>query len=118
MTEKKRILVADDEPSVREIICRYLLKEGYEVLEAENGPQTLQLLYEQQPDLLILDIMLPGLDGFTITRSLRDPVDDNNENRSIPIIILTARTEEEDRITGFQLGADDYVGKALLVRVN
>lgn len=107
------ILIADDEPSVREIICRYLEKEGYKVIQSVNGPQTLQMLYEHQPDLLILDIMLPGMDGYTIARSLRDPVtaDESNVNRNIPIIMLTARKEEEDRLKGFELGADDYVGK-------
>lgn len=113
MNSDIKILIADDEPSVREIICRYLEKEGYTVIESGNGPQTLQMLYEHQPDLLILDIMLPGLDGYTIARSLRDPEaqDDSNFNRNIPIIMLTARKEEEDRLKGFELGADDYVGK-------
>ena len=113
MTSDITILVADDELSIREIIRRYLEKEGYRVIEADNGPKTLQMLYESEPDLLILDIMLPGLDGYTIARSLRDPEssDDSGFNRNIPIIMLTARKEEEDRLKGFELGADDYVGK-------
>ena len=113
MTSDTTILIADDELSVREIIRRYLEKEGYTVIEAENGPKALQMLYEQKPDLLILDIMLPGLDGYTIARSLRNPEsqDDSDFNRNIPIIMLTSRKEEEDRLKGFELGADDYVGK-------
>jgi DNA-binding response OmpR family regulator len=113
MTSDTTILIADDELSVREIIRRYLEKEGYTVIEADNGPKALQMLYEQKPDLLILDIMLPGLDGYTIARSLRNPEsqDDSDFNRNIPIIMLTARTEEDDRLKGFELGADDYVGK-------
>lgn len=113
MTSDTTILIADDELSVREIIRRYLEKEGYHIIEADNGPKTLQMLYEQKPDLLILDIMLPGLDGYTIARSLRDPEsqDDSDFNRNIPIIMLTARKEEEARLKGFELGADDYVGK-------
>jgi DNA-binding response OmpR family regulator len=113
MTSDMTILIADDELSVREIIRRYLEKEGYTVIEADNGPKALQMLYEQKPDLLILDIMLPGLDGYTIARSLRNPEsqDESDFNRNIPIIMLTSRTEEEDRLKGFELGADDYVGK-------
>lgn len=113
MTNEMTILIADDELSVREIVRRYLEKEGYRIIEADNGPKTLQMIYEQKPDLLILDIMLPGLDGYTIARSLRDPEsqDDSDFNRNIPIIMLTARKEEQARLKGFELGADDYVGK-------
>jgi DNA-binding response OmpR family regulator len=107
---KSKILVVDDELTVRRIIRQYMEKEGYEVIEADNGGQALQLLHQQEPDLMILDIMLPGIDGFTVARSIRQPVDSDSV-RNIPIIMLTARTEEMDRITGFELGTDDYVTK-------
>jgi two-component system response regulator ResD len=110
MSEKQTILVVDDEQTVRRIICQYLEKEGYQVVEADNGGQALQLLHDLEPDLMILDIMLPGMDGFTMTRALRQPVD-SSHIANIPIIMLTARTEEADRITGFELGTDDYVTK-------
>jgi two-component system response regulator ResD len=113
MDEQQTILVVDDETTVRNIVRQYLEKSGYRVIEADNGGQALQLLYQENPDLLILDIMLPGLDGFTVARSLRDPVDARHAavHANIPIIMLTARTEEKDRIAGFELGTDDYVVK-------
>jgi DNA-binding response OmpR family regulator len=113
MFKQPTILVVDDEATVREVVRRYLEREHFRVIEANTGPMALQLLHQEQPDLIVLDIMLPALDGFTITRSLRDPVERGhlNVNGSIPIIILTARTEEVDRLTGFEVGADDYVTK-------
>jgi len=108
--DKQKILVVDDELTVRRVIKQYLEKEGYEVIEADNGGQALNLLHQETPNLMILDIMLPGIDGFTIIRSLRQPVESNSV-MSIPIIMLTARTQEIDRITGFELGTDDYVTK-------
>jgi len=110
MSENFKILVVEDEVTVRRVIRQYLEREGYAVIETDNGGQALQLLHQEEPDLLILDIMLPGIDGYTIARSLRRPVDDNNV-QDIPIIMLTARTEESDRITGFEVGTDDYVTK-------
>ena len=107
---KSKILVVDDELTVRRIIRQYMEKEGYEVIDADNGGQALQLLHQREPDLMILDIMLPGIDGFTVARSLRQPVDSTSV-RNIPIIMLTARTEEMDKITCFELGTDDYVTK-------
>jgi DNA-binding response OmpR family regulator len=113
MGKQQTILVVDDEATVREVVRKYLEREGFRVIEAETGPLALHWLHQQQPDLVVLDIMLPGLDGFTITRSLRDPAGSSlvGEQGSIPIIMLTARTEEVDRITGFELGTDDYVTK-------
>ena len=110
---KQKILVADDEATIRDIVRQYLTVEGYEVVEASHGPQALQVIYEQKPDLVILDIMLPGLDGLTILQSLRKPVSssDDSVDTQIPIIMLTARLQEEDRIAGFEYGADDYVVK-------
>jgi DNA-binding response OmpR family regulator len=99
-----RIMVAEDEPSIAEIVSIYLSRAGYQVNIVSDGQTTLDLLSKEIPDLVILDIMLPGVDGFTITRWLRDRSD-------IPIIMLTSRREEIDRIAGLELGADDYVVK-------
>jgi DNA-binding response OmpR family regulator len=113
MGKQQSVLVVDDETTVREVVRKYLEREGFRVIEAETGPLALHLMHQEQPDLVVLDIMLPGLDGFTITRSLRDPAGEPllSENGNIPIIMLTARTEEADRLTGFELGTDDYVTK-------
>ena len=108
------ILIVDDEVTIREVVRKYLEQEGFRVIEAETGPTALHLLHQERPDLIVLDIMLPGLDGFTITRSLRDPVNGHaplTANGHIPIIMLTARSDEADRLLGFELGADDYVTK-------
>ncbi|HVU15137.1 MAG TPA: response regulator transcription factor [Phototrophicaceae bacterium] len=113
MAKQANILVVDDEATVREVVRKYLEHEGFRVSEAETGHEALAYVRDSHPDLIILDLMLPGVDGFTITRSLRK-VDDYaplNVESDIPIIILTARTSELDRIAGFELGADDYVLK-------
>jgi DNA-binding response OmpR family regulator len=110
MLRQQTILVVDDETTVREVVRRYLELEDFRVIEADNGPLALHLLHQEKPDLIVLDIMLPGLDGFTLTRSLREPAH-QSESGNIPIVMLTARTEEADRITGFELGTDDYVVK-------
>jgi DNA-binding response OmpR family regulator len=110
MGRQQTILVVDDETTVREVVRRYLELEGFRVIEADNGPLALHLLHQDKPDLIVLDIMLPGLDGFTITRSLREPAR-SSESGSVPIVMLTARSEEADRIMGFELGTDDYVVK-------
>lgn len=98
------ILVVEDEPSVGEVVSLYLRRAGYSVTVIRNGIQALQSLNESLPALVILDVMLPGADGWEITRRLR-------ERSDIPIIMLTARREEIDRIAGLELGADDYVMK-------
>jgi len=113
MAKQAHILVVDDEATVREVVRKYLEHEGYRVTEAATGTEALAYLREQRPDLIVLDLMLPGMDGFAITRSVRNaneyaPLKVDND---IPIIILTARTSELDRIAGFELGADDYVVK-------
>ncbi len=114
MAKQTNILVVDDESTVREVVRKYLEHEGFRVAEAETGAQALAYLRDQAPDLIVLDLMLPGIDGFEITRSLR-AADDSAGHlavaNDIPIIILTARTTELDRIAGFELGADDYVLK-------
>jgi DNA-binding response OmpR family regulator len=98
------ILVVDDEPNIREIVALYLERSGYRVRLAGDGRAALQELTAALPDLIILDVMLPGIDGLEITRRLRS-------EGSTPIILLTARREETDRIEGLELGADDYVVK-------
>ncbi|MCY4147330.1 MAG: response regulator transcription factor [Chloroflexi bacterium] len=109
----KHILVVDDERTIREVARRYLELEGYIVSEAETGPQALSLLHEGRPDLIVLDVMLPGTDGFAITRRLRQHEDFSPLRAAgdIPIILLTARTSEVDRVAGLELGADDYLTK-------
>jgi len=113
MSKQQTVLVVDDERTIREVVRRYLELEGFSVVEAETGPQALDILHETNPTLIVLDIMLPGIDGLAITRKLRNPADyaPLSIEGDIPIIFLTARTEEVDRITGFEVGADDYIVK-------
>ena len=113
MAKQRKILVVDDERTIREVLRRYLELEGFAVTEAETGPQALSILGSLKPDLIILDIMLPGVDGFSITRRLRQPAERNplRIEGDIPIILLTARGSEIDRVAGLELGADDYVTK-------
>jgi two-component system response regulator ResD len=98
------ILVVDDEPSISEVLSIYLERAGYRVMVAQDGQAALDVLERQSPDLVVLDLMLPKVDGFEITRRLRASGD-------IPIIMLTARQKETDRILGLEMGADDYVVK-------
>jgi DNA-binding response OmpR family regulator len=107
------ILIVDDDLTIREVVRRYLELDGFAVIEAENGPRALELLTARAVDLVLLDIMLPGLDGLTITRVLRTESDDGvlRMNGTVPIIMLTSRGEEGDRIAGLHMGADDYVVK-------
>lgn len=98
------ILVVDDEQSISEVVSLYLTRSGYEVKVVHDGKAALHALTQQKPDLVILDLMLPGLDGWEITRRLR-------AEGNTPIIMLTARKEEADRILGLEMGADDYVVK-------
>jgi two-component system response regulator ResD len=95
------------------VVRRYLERDGFAVVEAETGADALQRLREQRADLILLDIMLPGLDGFAVTRSLRNAPEfaGLSVNGDIPIIMLTSRGDEADRIAGFDLGVDDYVVK-------
>lgn len=99
-----RILVVEDEPSIREVVSLYLRRAGYQVTVVEDGQAALETLVGELPDLVVLDLMLPGVDGLEITRWLR-------ERGDTPIIMLTARREERDRIAGLEMGADDYVVK-------
>jgi DNA-binding response OmpR family regulator len=98
------ILVVDDEPIVREVVASYLRREGYRTLEAGDGELAKTLVQAERPDLVVLDLMLPGTDGLSVCRWIR-------ANGSLPVIMLTARGEEADRIVGLELGADDYVTK-------
>lgn len=113
MSKQQKILVVDDERTIREVVRRYLELEGFQVVEAETGVDALEQVQEISPDLIVLDIMLPGLDGLAVTRKLRNPAEyaPLTFNGEIPIIFLTARTEEIDRITGFEVGGDDYMVK-------
>ncbi|MEL6404944.1 MAG: response regulator transcription factor [Chloroflexota bacterium] len=115
MSKQQHIFVVDDERTIREVVKRYLELEGFRVTEADTGPLALDMLSDplHNPDLIVLDIMLPGIDGLAITRKLRNPADyaPLSINGEIPIIFLTARTEEIDRITGFEVGGDDYMVK-------
>jgi DNA-binding response OmpR family regulator len=98
------VLVVDDEPIVREVVCTYLRREGYRTLEAADGDRARELVEQGAPSLVVLDLMLPGIDGLELCRWIRT-------RSELPIIMLTARTEEADRIVGLELGADDYVTK-------
>ena len=99
-----RILVVDDERMVTEVVERYLRREGYEVTVADDGFQALLIAQQWPADLVVLDLMLPGVDGLEVCRQLR-------QETQVPIIMLTARAEEADRIVGLELGADDYMVK-------
>jgi two-component system phosphate regulon response regulator PhoB len=98
------VLVVDDEDIVREVVCTYLEREGYTTLQASAGRAAVALIESERPDLIVLDVMLPEIDGYSILAELRKRAD-------IPVILLTARTEETDRVLGLELGADDYVVK-------
>jgi DNA-binding response OmpR family regulator len=98
------VLVVDDEPIVREVVVRYLAREGHETLEAANGDAARGAIERSEPDLVVLDVMLPGTDGLELCRWIRG-------RSELPVIMLTARGEEADRIVGLELGADDYVTK-------
>ena len=100
----RTVLVLDDEPEIVRLVRDYLERGGFEVLTADNGPEALRIARQRHPDLVILDLNLPGLDGLDVARALRRDGD-------VPIIMLTARTEEVDRVAGLELGADDYVTK-------
>jgi DNA-binding response OmpR family regulator len=99
-----RILVVEDEPTVAEIVDRYLRRDGYDVSVAHDGVRGMEAFERFQPDLVVLDVMLPGLDGMEVCRRIRS-------HSSTPIIMLTARGDEVDRLVGLEIGADDYITK-------
>ncbi|MCB1246962.1 MAG: response regulator, partial [Acidimicrobiia bacterium] len=98
------VLVVDDEPMVREVVRTYLEREGFECREAADGRTALEVLDRDPPDLVVLDVMLPELDGYSVLSKVREQSD-------VPVILLTARSTETDRLLGLELGADDYVMK-------
>ena len=104
MKNSLSILIVDDEETIREVMRRYLEVEGFLVKEAADGFEALDLIRSFSPDLIILDLMLPGIDGLSLTQHIR-------QDRQIPILMLTAKGEASDRIRGLDLGADDYVAK-------
>jgi DNA-binding response OmpR family regulator len=99
-----KILVVDDEPNIREVVGLYLRRDGHEVVSATDGEEALEVFRQSEPDLVVLDLMLPKLSGLEVCRRMR-------AEKRIPLIMLTARGEEEERIVGLSLGADDYVVK-------
>ena len=101
---RAQILIVEDEPSIAEVVHLYLRRAGYQATVVQNGKSALEALTQQMPDLVVLDLMLPQVDGLSITRWIRDRSD-------VPIIMLTARRGEADRIAGLEMGADDYVVK-------
>lgn len=104
-----KILIVDDEPAVTDLLAYNLRKAGYEPLRAADGREALTMARQSLPDLILLDLMLPGIDGLDVCRELRKTSD-------VPIIMITARGEEIDRVVGLELGADDYVAKPFSVR--
>ena len=107
--EIKTILVVDDEPAIRDLLKYNLEREGYRIIEASDGIEGINVALEQKPDIILLDIMLPKLDGLSVCKRIKNSM-------SIPIIMLTAKSEEIDTILGLELGADDYITKPFSVR--
>lgn len=110
--ESRRVLVVEDEQNIRDLVCLHLGIEGYDCVPVADGKQALALASEKPFDLIVLDLMLPGVDGITITRALRRL----GPNRDVPILMLTARREEADKVMGLDSGADDYLTKPFGVR--
>lgn len=109
VNDKRQILVCDDEPHLREMVAEYLGERGYSVLEAASAPDMKSTLESETPDLIVLDVNMPGTDGLTALRELR-------ATSEIPVIMLTAASEVIDRVIGLEMGADDYVGKPVDLR--
>ena len=100
------VLVVDDEATIREVVARYLERAGYRTRSAHDGSEAVRLAEAERPDIVILDLMMPGIDGLEVLRRLRSP-----DHRRLAVILLTAKGEESDRVMGLRLGADDYVCK-------
>ena len=109
LKDAKKILIVDDEPPIREILKCNLGKEGYNIIEASDGASAVDIALEKKPDLILLDIMLPKLDGLSVCKRIK-------QSLNIPIIMLTAKDGEIDKILGLELGADDYITKPFSVR--
>ena len=108
--EKKKILVVDDEIRMRKIVMDFLQREGYDVFEADDGVEAMERFEQDQPDLIILDVMMPRMNGWQVCSEVR-------KISKVPIIMLTARSEEIDELTGFELGADEYIAKPFSPRI-
>lgn len=109
LKEKKTILIVDDEKPIVDILVYNLEKEGYRTLEANDGAEAIEIALKEKPDLILLDIMLPKMDGLTVCKKIRSTL-------NVPILMLTAKDEEIDKILGLELGADDYITKPFSVR--
>lgn len=107
---EKKILIVEDEQNIVDILSFNLEREGYDTIEAYDGPTGLKLALEENPDLILLDLMLPGMDGFDVCRQIRQA------GCATPILMLTAREEEADKVLGLELGADDYITKPFSMR--
>lgn len=107
--KQPRVLIVDDEPQIRDFLQMGFAYEGFQVFQATNGPDATQIAVARQPDVVILDIMLPGYDGLEVTRQIR-------RSQNIPIIMLTAKDEIDDRVAGLDIGADDYLTKPFAFR--
>jgi DNA-binding response OmpR family regulator len=105
--QRGSVLVVDDEPTIAEVVSRYLQRAGYDTRIAGDGPTAVELARDTRPDLVVLDLMLPGLDGLEVMRRIRD----GGDRERVAVILLTAKGEESDRVIGLRLGADDYVVK-------
>jgi two-component system OmpR family response regulator len=106
-TPVRQLLIVEDEANIRDLVCMHLGSEGYDCAAAANGRDALDLLHSRPFDLVVLDLMLPGINGLTICKSIRS----GHVNREVPILILTARRDESDKLAGFNSGADDYLTK-------
>src|SRR6266850_2835970 len=111
-TPRPAVLVVEDEPNIRELVCLHLGLENYECVPCGDGESALTLARSRRFDLVILDVMLPGLDGVTVCRAIRR----ESENPDVPVLMLTARREESDKVVGLESGADDYLTKPFGVR--
>lgn len=110
---KERILVVDDEEDILELIRYNLVKEGFDVICAENGEKCLSMTATHSPDLIVLDLMMPGIDGLDVCKRLKN----DHETQNLPVIMLTAKGSESDVVVGLELGADDYVVKPFSPRI-
>ena len=108
--ERYTVLIVDDEMRMRRVIADYLRIKDYHILEAEDGEQALEVFYREQPDLVLLDVMMPRMDGFEVCRRIR-------RTHQTPILMLTAKGEEEDELQGFELGADEYITKPFSLKI-